>query len=463
VSATNLNVLASTITGNSATTSGGGISGGVVTLDWSTVIDNSAPVAANVAATSLSGTASVLAGPQGGGENCTVVSHDVEGFLVSDDSCGGTVLATEPVFEALADNGGPTPTRHPAPGNPVIRGYQCSEPFVLFPPPPPELTDQRGEPRALIYRLVNFDQAAWFCDVGAVEVQLTEVTVTPDPTTVVAGQDAEWSATLTVDGPYALDRFGPLPDDCTVDGSLPVPVGESIDIACDLSDRLPGSEVERLVVGYGSPYDPNHPLVPEIPMGGSVTLASGLRVICGANARTDVGPWLDPAMTWFDCDARFAEAPPATRFYPSRFLSRIAFARMLIDATPSLIPQNPNAPLADVPQKQRWIVRRVTSDPDGDGPRQAPMTGFANDEFHPSTPVSRAEVVRALWRWVGQPTGFSHDFTDVPPWVDEAVAWAAANDVVTGFPGPTFRPYETATKGMALQSLFRADTWFDAP
>jgi CSLREA domain-containing protein len=121
----------STVSGNRAYQSGGGISNAnTVTLSNTIVADNEI-------------------------DNCSG-SVDSLGYNLADDtSCGvlatGDLVVADAMLGPLTDNGGPTETRNPLPGSPVIDAGS-----VNCPPP---TTDQRG-----VARPQGAD-----CDIGAVE------------------------------------------------------------------------------------------------------------------------------------------------------------------------------------------------------------------------------------------------------------------------------------------------------
>jgi len=64
-----------------------------------------------------------------------------------------------------------------------------------------------------------------------------------------------------------------------------------------------------------------------------------------------------------------------------------------------------------------------------------------------------------MWRLEGQPTGFTHSFTDVPAgaFFDQPVAWMAANEITTGTTPTTFSPNATVTRGQLATFLWRLD------
>jgi hypothetical protein len=173
----------STVSGNTAravASIGGGVeAAGNVTLVYATVVKNSASLGANLDATgALTSFGSVIAQAQGGGANCVVDTTTSNGFNFSDDasasvSCrlnAATDLvgtSNNPNLGATADNGGPTPTRLPALGSPLIDAIplaSCQADGASG-----ITTDQRGLPRPALSG----------CDIGAVEVQ----PVPPSPTT----------------------------------------------------------------------------------------------------------------------------------------------------------------------------------------------------------------------------------------------------------------------------------------
>jgi hypothetical protein len=135
----------------------------VVELVYSTVVGNTAANGANVRADGLESFGSVVALPTSGA-NCVLAHPTVSsGYNFSDDaSCGFTgtgdrVSAGDPLLGALADNGGPAPTRLPLIGSPLIDAI----PLAACPDGASGITtDERGVIRPQRNR----------CDIGAVEV-----------------------------------------------------------------------------------------------------------------------------------------------------------------------------------------------------------------------------------------------------------------------------------------------------
>jgi predicted outer membrane repeat protein len=175
----------STVTNNTATGEGGGLAALDVSLIYATVVNNTAPTGANIEILqfdSLTSFGSVVALPRGGGTNCGFEPPPVttsNGFNFSDDSsCGFTAStdkqnAGDPGLGALADNGGPTQTRLPQSGSPLIDAIpsdSCQADGASG-----ISADQRG---------VSRPQGAG-CDIGAVEVEVVVVAPSPAPPTPV--------------------------------------------------------------------------------------------------------------------------------------------------------------------------------------------------------------------------------------------------------------------------------------
>lgn len=75
------------------------------------------------------------------------------------------------------------------------------------------------------------------------------------------------------------------------------------------------------------------------------------------------------------------------------------------------------------------------------------MTGTADNTFAPNTSTTRGMLVSILYRLEGGPAAENAGFTDVDAdaWYADAVNWAAANGIVSGY-GDTFGPNDTLTR-----------------
>lgn len=162
----------STVTGNT-----GGSGGGIavvntgIELTHATVAGNTAPDGANLelqpGSDELVSFASVVADGEGGADcdlDPGVTVSSVAGNVDGDGTCGfGAGADDRPAagdvgLGPLGESGGPTPTRSPAVGSPLVDGVDCD---------PSVAADQRGVARPQGPR----------CDVGAVEVDMA----TPPP------------------------------------------------------------------------------------------------------------------------------------------------------------------------------------------------------------------------------------------------------------------------------------------
>ena len=174
----------STFSGNearSAAAVGTVASDGPVQLLYVTFADNVSQLGSSVATDDDLTTFGTVYGP-GSGPHCLVdgtvqsLGHNVE--------LGTSCALTEPSdrmdpdldlrIGPLADNGGPTETRLPGPGSPLIDAIGLSDCF------PDVVTDQRGRSRPL-----DGGSATLACDIGAVEVAPPAPSSTTDPSTTV--------------------------------------------------------------------------------------------------------------------------------------------------------------------------------------------------------------------------------------------------------------------------------------
>ncbi len=85
------------------------------------------------------------------------------------------------------------------------------------------------------------------------------------------------------------------------------------------------------------------------------------------------------------------------------------------------------------------------------------FNGMSKDIFAPDKTMTRAMLVTVLWRRAGEKEADGMAFTDVPQglWYSKAIAWAAEQGVVTGYPDGTFRPDNEITREQLATILFR--------
>ena len=89
--------------------------------------------------------------------------------------------------------------------------------------------------------------------------------------------------------------------------------------------------------------------------------------------------------------------------------------------------------------------------------------GTSENTFEPETAMTRAMLVTVLWRYEGQPKGYENTFVDVNAkngsWYIDAVAWAAANNIVGGIGDGKFDPEGKITREQMATILFRYANW----
>lgn len=86
------------------------------------------------------------------------------------------------------------------------------------------------------------------------------------------------------------------------------------------------------------------------------------------------------------------------------------------------------------------------------------MIGTGEDTFSPADFISRGAVVMILWRQEGSPSPTSDiSFDDVAAgaYYTDAVAWAAENDIIKGYPHNKFGPKDVVTREQFALILYR--------
>ena len=86
------------------------------------------------------------------------------------------------------------------------------------------------------------------------------------------------------------------------------------------------------------------------------------------------------------------------------------------------------------------------------------MDGVSKREFAPNETLTRAMIVKILYRIEGEPAGYrTSDFGDVASgrWYTEAVAWAAEKEIVKGYGNGKFGPNDPVTREQLAAILYR--------
>lgn len=111
----------------------------------------------------------------------------------------------------------------------------------------------------------------------------------------------------------------------------------------------------------------------------------------------------------------------------------------------------PSAPFADV-DTSKWYHESIDY-----VLKHSMMNGVSGTSFAPNSNLTRGMLVQILFNLEGKPQSASASFSDVKAdaWYAEAVGWAAANKVVTGYTDGTFRPNAAVTREQAAAILYR--------
>ncbi len=84
------------------------------------------------------------------------------------------------------------------------------------------------------------------------------------------------------------------------------------------------------------------------------------------------------------------------------------------------------------------------------------MNGVGNDSFAPDSNLTRGMIAQVLYNLEDAPEAGSDAFGDVEAgqWYADAVNWAAANDIVSGYDDSTFGPQKDITREQMAQILY---------
>lgn len=85
------------------------------------------------------------------------------------------------------------------------------------------------------------------------------------------------------------------------------------------------------------------------------------------------------------------------------------------------------------------------------------MNGVTETEFAPGISTTRGMITTILYRLEGEPEAGSSEFTDVEDgqYYAKAIAWAAANGIVTGYGDATFGPNDSIVREQMAAILYR--------
>lgn len=209
------------------------------------------------------------------------------------------------------------------------------------------------------------------------------------------------------------------------------------DIKVDMKDvspahqnNLPGKQVFSLTVSSGSSTITN--------FGGAVTVTLPYTLKEGESAN-EVTVWYlagDGMMTEIPCT--YDPATKLATFTVTHF-------SLYVVGVPW------NNPFTDV-RENDWFYGAVEF-----VSQNGMMKGVGRTDFSPNMTVTRSMLVTILWRMENEPaTTKTISFADVSEgnWYAKAVAWAAANNIVTGYAGK-FNPDDALTREQLAAILYR--------
>ena len=91
------------------------------------------------------------------------------------------------------------------------------------------------------------------------------------------------------------------------------------------------------------------------------------------------------------------------------------------------------------------------------------VTGYGDGTFRPDIPITRQQMAAILWRYAGSPSpegGADYaDEASIASYADTAVDWARDTGIISGRDGNRFDPSGRATRAQAAVILYRYDTW----
>lgn len=116
----------------------------------------------------------------------------------------------------------------------------------------------------------------------------------------------------------------------------------------------------------------------------------------------DVPGWVGPAVDWAFCEGHMSGYPGSV-FKPDNKLTRAESVRLLyrIAGRPDVSDPAYDHPYTDTAPWVDDAIRRITHDPDQDGPVQPIATGYTGNLFEPNGRITRAQATRMVCRSVG--------------------------------------------------------------
>lgn len=139
-----------------------------------------------------------------------------------------------------------------------------------------------------------------------------------------------------------------------------------------------------------------------------------------------------------------------------RFLSVLLSLCLVLGMIPSTVfAASSNLPFTDV-NATNWYYDAVQY-----AYEKGMMNGTSTTTFSPNDTTTRGMIVTILHRMEGTPAAVGTAFTDVPAsqWYSDAISWASANGIVSGYGNGTFGPGDPITREQMAAILNRYATY----
>lgn len=143
----------------------------------------------------------------------------------------------------------------------------------------------------------------------------------------------------------------------------------------------------------------------------------------------------------------------ATTFSPGATTTRGQMAAILYRAAGSPAAAG-SAAFSDVPETAYYAQAVRWANANGI------ITGYSDGTFRADNPVTREQMTTILWRYAGSPAAGAASLSDsgsVSSYAVSAVNWAAANDIVAAVSGDAFQPQSPATRAQIAAAFMNYD------
>jgi hypothetical protein len=285
------------------------------------------------------------------------------------------------------------------------------------------------------------------------------VTLSSDDETIVAGDEVDVDVAIENTGNVALTGLTITP--ACPGAPTELAVDATAGVTCTIASP-PGAVPPFGVVGSFAPT-----ITVDSAEGRpqSTTLAPAIDVTIPHHTFSDGVPWADEAISW-EAYHGIAVGYADGTFRPNAGITRGAFVRMVHRLAGSPLADYTGCGTDAFHDVPAWILDAVDWATCEGTP--ALMSGYPDGTFRASRPITRAQVVRTVWRFAGEPAATTPGcgtsaFSDVPGWVHDAVDWATCDPdgngsnvaVMAGFPNGTFRPNAAITRAQVARLLLR--------